>query len=231
MIGEPQKKDWIIPGVFCALLASFLVLLLSLHPDSARWSPWVQASILFSGLLLILCFLVTLAEFVRWAWNMQEQMFYKHKESAAITPLRRAAEAVRSLTPEQAELIPRFMPDDQQVVFVEQEKELVAHFYTEEGLIPWDFIETFLLSSNNVQLMKIGDTNDKTPERVFAQAMTKVMIRKGWAVPSNGPSPAMWNPGGRDRAANFFQVRLRQGTGYIEQPETISVSRTVAVGD
>lgn len=214
MIGQPRPSDWIIPAVLLVLLATALFVVQNSPPFPGQDA----ALFLLSGLLAV-CFLVGLANGVRWSLAEMEHLYYQHKETRSITPLLRAAQAVRQLTPEQVALIPRFLPDDAQVVYVDHGKELEAHFYTEEGLVPWDFIESFLLSSNNVYLMAVNTTNDKTPERVFCQAMTNVCVRKGWAVPATGPHPAMWKNDGRSQASKFFHIELRNGTGY-KAPET-----------
>lgn len=212
MFDIPRRSDWIVPAVFMIFLASVLTAILPVFPDPESWTGWIRGLVLFLGGLLLLCFVVCLAGFARWGVYTQTQNFLQRQEAKAITPLQRAAVALRELTPEQAQLIPRFMPNDSQAVYVDEGDELSdPHFYTAEGLIPWDFIEKFLWESNAVSLMPISSTNDKTPERVFCQAMTNVMIRKGWAVPAVGPHAAQWKTMGRERAAKFFHVQLRNG--------------------
>lgn len=214
---EPDVSGWIVPLVLVVVLATVISLLGTLPSTD---SPLAGAGYICASGLFGVCLLWALAKFLQWYAFVKIQAEQARADARATTPLLRAAQSVRQLTPEQAALLPRFMPDDAQIAFVDTGKELVAHFYTEEGLIPWDFIESFLLASNAVYLMNINSTSDKTPERVYAQAMTNVCIRKGWATPALGPHPAMWKPGGRDAAAKFFQIKLRNGTGYVEpEPE------------
>lgn len=219
MADEPRVRDWVLPLLALSVIVPLLSLVMAYHPDPLRWTAEISATVLFLSCLMAAMLLACLAQALRWILHERERLYYQHQEAHAITPLLRAAQAVRQLTPEQVALVPRFMPDDAQAVYVEEESELVAHFYTPEGLVPWDFIERFLVESNNVYLMKVNSTNDKTPERAYTQAMTNTCIRKGWATPAVGPHPAMWKDGGREKAARYFHIKLRRNGIAEPEPE------------
>lgn len=216
MFNEPKPSDWIVPAVLLVVVATVVSILQNLVPTPSSNSYLFGASMICTSGLLVICFLAALFGFVQWWLHIRAHLFYQIQEAKAITPLLRAAQAVRELTDEQAALLPRFMPDDAQAVYVDQENELEAYFNTPEGMVPWDFIEEFLLQSNSVYLMPVNSTNDKTSKRVYCQAMTNVCIRKNWAVPAVGPHAAMWKDSGREKASKFFHIQLRNGVGYVE---------------
>jgi hypothetical protein len=223
---KPTLRPFIVSNIFAALFGVATALLY--FGISGNQAPdWYWGLTALAAWMFGLCLLVGLVSLLRWWYEWSVEVYYQKQQARALTPLSRAAEAVRQLTFEQQAIIPHYMGNDLGIAILGQENELTPYLWTEDGVhIPLDYIESFLLKSNNMYLQPINETSDKTPEREYAQAFTYWCIRRKYAVPSTGPHPAAWRyfgkQSGRETCAKFLHIRLRKGNGYYkpeEEPE------------
>lgn len=213
----PSVSDWIVPAICFVLLASVLNILPLIAPTTPAWSVLNSSAYLCVSGLLALCAFVALARLIRWwVWVRNTELQRAH-EARAITPLRRAMEAAARLTEEQAALVHIYMPHETgDFVYLEQAGDLELYFEWDGVKVPFTFIEEFLIVADNVKLMAVSSTSDKTPRRAYVQTLTSYCIHRKWAVPHNGDMPAMWREGGREKASLFWHIQLRNGVGYVE---------------
>jgi hypothetical protein len=226
---NPKLWPAIISAFFTGLFGAIGFIISALLPPDPFQSWMAIGAVGFSAWMCLVLLVATVLNLVRWWHEWDVQVIERKQEAQAITPLSRASERIRQLTPEQIAVIPRFLPPDEGgIVYAVQEGELSAFLWTDGGNVPWDFVETFLRQSSNMWLYAIGNTSDGTPERSQAQAFTNWLIQRGYAIPAVGPHPAGWKQGGRERAADFLHIRLRIGSGYIErdaEPEPLPVAQ------
>jgi hypothetical protein len=71
--------------------------------------------------------------------------------------------------------------------------------------IPFTFIEDFMESGDGNFLYPVGRYSDGTNERRWAQALTNLVVSKGWAEEARGRYPARW--------VNYDEACRRFGVG------------------
>ncbi len=161
--------------------------------DQGTPTTWGLAGLTALGCLFLTCILAGVASLWNWYSVGEVERFERKQYARAHTPYSLAAELTHQLTPEQLAILPRYLAKEEGIGYADQDDDWVQYFVCEYGIIPWEFIHTFLEQSDPVSLMSINTTSDKTPEREFAKALTSYLVDKKFAVPHAGNQPAKWS--------------------------------------
>lgn len=211
------------------ILGSVAALLLGIYFASVEL--WIQ---ILSLALSIPSLILSLGALWAWAGYIADTREQNRKRSAALTPLSVILQYAHLLTPEQAALIPAIDYETQILVTV-GERILGFSLATPMGAIPYEFINDFMLKSTTTHLYPVRNYADKTPGRLFAQALTAWLIEHRFALEHNltgnpragGPNPAAWmSSSSRSEAIDRLKLdELLEFQRWVERSINIKESK------
>jgi len=186
----------LITPIFFALLA---VLCLLIARFEERLPDWFRMFLVLSGVLFAI---VTILSGANWLARNYASRLREIRQAQAITPMSMMLDKLHMMRPDQMELAYQIAAQCEELGGL---PEPVSKLLTPYGHVPRSFVYRWANLCDGDNCPPIRSWNDGTYERQYAEALTKTMIRFGFARQSVGNKSAQWID--REQAFRWLGVR------------------------
>lgn len=173
------------PGILCALVGVLCLAIAQALPDGRV--EWLRMTLVFGGWILLAVAVVLIGDWLAYRIEFHRE---QGRRVAAICRETVILDKLRLLQPAQAELLRTYGVDVVTIIGLPEAR----HIYRIPGtdLEPDDPFMTEFLSDDGYYLTPIGRYSEGSKQRVWAEAVTKLMLDYGFAEKAAGPRSARW---------------------------------------